>query len=126
MKGSPPEVLLVFPGYSLVPDSNFGDTQLVALGSYVQHVTDARVRILDLGLEPLLPHSARDLLFDPRFDVVGISAYNSFDYLKAWYLGVEVRKHNRSVCLVAGGYHASARPEDLTQTESPFDYVVVG
>jgi protein-L-isoaspartate(D-aspartate) O-methyltransferase len=119
-------VLLVSPGYFSREQFSFGNNHLVALGTALQEWTGARVRILDLDYEALLPQPANDILFDSKFDLIGISCYSSFDYLKSFYLGVEIRRRNSSVCLVVGGYHASARPSDFLGEDSPFDYVVVG
>ena len=119
-------VLLVSPGFFTPDNLSFGDNHLVALGSALQEWTGARVQILDLDYESFLPNPATDVLFDKSFDLIGISCYSSFDYLKSFYLGVEIRKQNPSVCLVVGGYHTSARPSDFLGEDSPFDYVVVG
>jgi protein-L-isoaspartate(D-aspartate) O-methyltransferase len=119
-------VLLVSPGFFSPDVLSFGDNHLVALGSALQEWTDATVRIFDFDYEALLPKPDNSILLDTSFDLVGISCYSSYDYLKSFYMGVEIRKHNPSVCLVVGGYHASARPSDFTGEDSPFDHVVVG
>jgi len=105
----------------------------VALGSFVQAHTDARVAIVDLDCERLLPSPTLDRIFDRRFRVVGISCYSSYDYLTAFALGQEIRRRNPDAVLVAGGYHPSARPDDFLdlpgsplEEPSPFDHVVVG
>jgi protein-L-isoaspartate(D-aspartate) O-methyltransferase len=126
MSLKPVNVLLVSPGYFSREHFSFGDNHLVILGTAVREWTGARVQIIDLDYESLLPHPASDILFDSEIDLIGISCYSSFDYLKSFYLGVEIRKRNPSVCLVVGGYHASARPSDFLGEDSPFDYVVVG
>jgi radical SAM superfamily enzyme YgiQ (UPF0313 family)/protein-L-isoaspartate O-methyltransferase len=119
-------VLLVATGYPFEADGNFGDTHLVSLGSYVQAHTEARVSIVDLDYEQQLDDPAPQRVFDPDFDVVGVSCYSSFDYLKSFYLAVEIRRRNPGAILVVGGYHPSARPQDFVGDQSPFDYVVVG
>ena len=119
-------VLLVASGYPFDADGNFGDSHLVSLGSYLQAHTAAQVTIIDLDYEQQLPDPAPDRIFDPSFEVVGVSCYSSFDYLKSFYLAVEIRRRNPDAILVAGGYHPSARPQDFLGEESPFDYVVVG
>ena len=100
-------VLLVATGSSYAPDGSFGVPHLVSLGSYVQAHSSASVDILDFDWEKRLPIPAPQRLYAPEWDVVGISCYSSFDYLRAFHLGVEVRRRNPGVCLVVGGYHAS-------------------
>ncbi len=126
-------VLLISPPSASAHEGDFGDPHLVALGSYLQARTGARVEILDLAYEALLERPEPQRAFRPEFGVVGISCYSSYDYLAAFYLGVEVRRRNPGAVLVAGGYHASARPGDFLNIPgseldepSPFDHVVVG
>ncbi len=122
----PLRLLLVAPGYDFAPDGNFGDTHLVALASYAAAHTAVHVDLCDLYYERLLPQPAPERVFDPAYDVVGLSCYSSYDYLKTFYLGVEIRRRRPDVCLIVGGYHPSARPDDFTGPASPFDHVVVG
>lgn len=119
-------VLLVASGYPFDADGNFGDTHLVSLGSYLQAHTSAQVSIIDLDYEQQIDVPAPERVFDPSFDVVGVSCYSSFDYLKSFYLSVEIRRRNPGAILVVGGYHPSARPQDFLGADSPFDHVVVG
>ncbi|MCP4150269.1 MAG: radical SAM protein [bacterium] len=119
-------VLLVSPGFSSPRSYTFGDPHLVALGSALQEWTRAEVTLFDLDYESLLPNPDNSILFDKGFHLVGISCYSSFDYLKSYYIGEEIRKRNPSACLVVGGYHPSARPGDFCEDGSPFDHVVVG
>lgn len=126
MAGKRVNVLLLSPGYAFARDGNFSNTHLVALGSYLQARTDARVQIIDLDYEAKLPAPAPQRMFSTEFDLIGISCYSSYEYLKSFYLGVEIRRRHPSACLVVGGYHPSARPSDFTGPESPFDHVVMG
>jgi protein-L-isoaspartate(D-aspartate) O-methyltransferase len=126
-------VLLLSPGNSCRPDGNFGDPHLVALASYVQSRTDARVEVIDLDYERLTKRPNPERVFSRDFSVVGISCYSSYDYLTSFYLAKEIRKRNPEAVLVVGGYHASARPTDFLnlvesplEEESPFDHVVIG
>ncbi len=119
-------VLLVASGYPFEADGNFGDTHLVSLGSYLQAHSSAQVSIIDLDYEQHVDEPAPERVFDSDFEVVGVSCYSSFDYLKSFYLSVEIRRRNPGAILVVGGYHASARPDDFLGDDSPFDYVVVG
>ena len=119
-------LLLVATGTSYAPDGSFGVPHLVSLGSYVAAHCDASVDIVDFDWEKRLANPAPQRVFSPEWDVVGISCYSSFDYLRAYHLGVEIRRLNPRATLVVGGYHASARPDDFTSEDSPFDHVVIG
>jgi len=126
-------VLLVSPGGSGLRQGDFGDPHLVALGSYLRARTGAAVELLDLDYEQFLPVPQPARVFDPGFQVVGVSCYSSFDYLAAFYLACEIRRRNPAAVLVVGGYHASARPEDFLNlpgseldAPSPFDHVIIG
>jgi len=126
-------VLLLSPGNSCRPDGNFGDPHLVALGSYVQSRTEARVEVIDLDYERLTERPDSQRIFSHDFALVGISCYSSYDYLTSFYLAKEIRERNPEVVLVVGGYHASARPGDFLnlpdsplEEETPFDHVVIG
>jgi protein-L-isoaspartate(D-aspartate) O-methyltransferase len=121
-----PSVLLLGAGYPFGGDGNFGASHLVSLGSYLRAHTGASVEVVDLDYEQALDAPDPQRVFDPRFGVVALSCYSSFDYLRSYYLGVELRRRNPSLRLVVGGYHPSARPEDFTGPDSPFDHVVVG
>jgi len=121
-----PNVLLVSPGYTFASDGNFGIPHLVALGSYIQDRCKAQVTLMDLDYEQALPQPNPAMVFEPHWDVIGISCYSSYEYLKSFYLAVEIRKRNPDVRLVVGGYHPSARPGDFTKADSPFDHVVIG
>ena len=129
----PLSVLLLSPGTFGGPDGNFGIPHLVALGSFLEARTDARVEVVDLDYERFLPQPDPQRALDAGFAVIGISCYSSYEYLTAFYLGVEVRRRNPGAVIVVGGYHPSARPEDFLnlpgsplQELSPFDHVVVG
>jgi protein-L-isoaspartate(D-aspartate) O-methyltransferase len=119
-------VLLVSPGCTFAADGSFGVPHLVSLGSYLRAHSPADVHVIDLDWEARLPSPQPELLFDRRWDVVGLSCYSSFDFLKTYHLAVEIRRRHPGVCLVVGGYHPSARPGDFTGETSPFDHVVVG
>lgn len=129
----PVSVLLISPGTFGGPDGNFGLPHLVALGSFLEARTDARVEIVDLDYERFLTQPDPQRAFDAGFAVIGISCYSSYEYLTAFYLGAELRRRNPDAVLVVGGYHASARPDDFLnlpasplEEPSPFDHVVVG
>ncbi len=126
MTQSPVRVLLASPGCTFAADGTFGVPHLVSLGSYLRAHTAADVQVLDLDWEARLQKPQPEQLFDLRWDVIGLSCYSSFDYLKTYHLAVAIRQRHPGVCLVVGGYHPSARSADFTGENSPFDHVVVG
>lgn len=121
-----PRVLLLWPGGLFEGGANFGVPQLLMLASALKRRTGAVVDIVDLDMER--GFGAVDLrrLTTPGYDLVGISCYSSFDYLKVLELGARLRALLPRAWFVTGGYHPSARPNDFTGPESSFDYVVVG
>ncbi|MBW2456960.1 MAG: radical SAM protein [Deltaproteobacteria bacterium] len=121
-----PRVLLLWPGGLFTSGANFGVPQLLTLAGALKGQTDALVDVVDLDLEKALgPVDFRQLLA-PGYDLIGISCYSSYDYLKVMAIGAELRRRSPRSWLVTGGYHPSARPLDFTGEDSPFDYVVVG
>ncbi len=126
-------VLLLWPGSIGAASGNFGMPQLVGLASYAQANTACEVHLRDLVAErELYRRAGRELSLDAiltgggeGYDVVGISVYSSYD----WLLSVELAKRARAlmpnVLLVAGGYHASARPAEII-ADGVFDVCVVG
>jgi protein-L-isoaspartate(D-aspartate) O-methyltransferase len=126
--GDRPRALLVWPGGLFGSAANFGVPQLLAIAAAMKAGADVDVDVVDLDAEAALgTKSLRDVLArGGRYDLVGISCYSSYDYLKVLALGDVVREALPRAWLVTGGYHASARPDDFTTPESPFDFVVVG
>ena len=117
-----PAVLLLSPGILKWTDLDFGLPHLVSLGGYLQAHTDVRVEIIDLGYEGGDHRHLAGLLDDlGPYLLVGVSCYSSFDYLRVLSLGRFVKTLLPDVPLVAGGYHASALPDDLRFDGSPFD-----
>ena len=121
-----PRVLLVWPGCEGPASGNFGVPQLVLLATYARQVTGAHIEIRDLAMErlafgPIDPAA----LFD-GYDVIAFSVYSSFDLLKCEALASFARERAPDAVIVAGGYHASARPTDLIYDGSAFDVCVVG
>lgn len=120
-------VLLVSPGVLKPTDLDFGLPHLVSLGGYLKAHLGVRVEIIDLCYEGGDPgHLARRLQALGPFAVVGLSAYSSFDYLRCLSVGRFLKKLFPEAPLVAGGYHASALPDDLLFDGSPFDCVIKG
>lgn len=121
-----PRVLLLWPGGLFTGGANFGVPQLLSIAAAIKKKTDAIVDIVDLDLERALgPVHLADIL-KPGYDLVGISCYSSYDYLKVMAIAEHIRALLPKAWLVTGGYHPSARPEEFTTPESPFDFVIVG
>jgi protein-L-isoaspartate(D-aspartate) O-methyltransferase len=121
-----PRVLLLWPGGLFGGGANFGVPQLLSIARVLEARCDAIVDVIDLDMERALGPFDPSRLAREQYDVVGISCYSSFDYLKVMALGELVRSQLPRAWLVTGGYHPSARPGDFTREGSPFDYVVVG
>ncbi len=124
-------VLLLWPGSVGSSSGNFGVPQLVGLASYVRARANVEVHIRDIVGERALPTGfsiERCFLGDDGdgYDVVGISVYSSFDWLFCEELARRARLLLPNAVIVAGGYHASARPTELVYDGSPFDVCVVG
>jgi protein-L-isoaspartate(D-aspartate) O-methyltransferase len=128
-------VLLVWPGAVGAAGGSFGCPQLVGLATYVRAHAKAEVHVRDLVFERALAASSRrsfslERLFlgdDGRgYDVVGIALYSSFDWLPCEALARAARSVLPNAVIVAGGYHASARPDEVIEEQSPFDVCVVG
>jgi protein-L-isoaspartate(D-aspartate) O-methyltransferase len=119
-------VLLLWPGGLFGGGANFGVPQLLSIARVLEARADAIVDVIDLDMERALGPFDPSRLARENYDVVGISCYSSFDYLKVMALGELVRSTLPRAWLVTGGYHPSARPGDFTREGSPFDYVVVG
>jgi protein-L-isoaspartate(D-aspartate) O-methyltransferase len=121
-----PRVLLLWPGGLFGGGANFGVPQLLSIARVLEARADAIVDVIDLDMERALGPFDPTRLARENYDVVGISCYSSFDYLKVMALGELVRSQLPRAWLVTGGYHPSARPGDFTRDGAPFDYVVVG
>ena len=121
-----PRVLLLWPGGLFGGGSNFGVPQLLSIARAIELGSDALVEVIDLDMERAFGTVDLGALLSPGYDIVGISCYSSFDYLKVMEIGALVRAALPDAWLVTGGYHPSARPSEFTGTDSPFDYVVVG
>ena len=123
-------VLLLWPGTDGAASGNFGVPQLVLLATYLREKTDAEVHIRDLVAERALGPVSLDRIFaadDGRgYDVIAFSVYSSFDWLKCHAIAEIAREKHPEAVIVAGGYHASARPTEIVRDGSPFDVCVVG
>jgi radical SAM superfamily enzyme YgiQ (UPF0313 family) len=120
-----PRVLLVWPGGLFRPRPNFGVPQLVGMARAIMRSSSARVDIVDLDMERAF--GPIDLVkLCSGYDLIGLSCYSSYDVLKVTALATELRAAHPGAWLVTGGYHVSARPDEFTSDDSPFDYAIVG
>jgi protein-L-isoaspartate(D-aspartate) O-methyltransferase len=122
-------VLLVWPGGLFTGGANFGVPQLLAIAAAMRAGADVDVDVIDLDAERAFGAVDLDALLgggDTPYDLVGISCYSSYDYLKVSAIAARARAKLPRAWIVTGGYHASARPDDFTGPASPFDFVVVG
>jgi protein-L-isoaspartate(D-aspartate) O-methyltransferase len=127
-----PRALLIWPGGLFSGGANFGVPQLLSIAGAMKRA-GATVDVVDLDMERAL--GPIDLAAIARgrhapggggYDLVGISCYSSYEYLKVMELGARIRAALPKAWLVTGGYHASARPTDFETPGSPFDFVVIG
>lgn len=125
--------LLIWPGGLFTGGANFGVPQLLMIAAAMKAGADIDVDVIDLDAERAFgPSSGRTLdtiLEGPEgkgYDLVGISCYSSYDYLKVLALADRVRKKLPRAWIATGGYHASARPDEFTGPDSAIDFVVVG
>ena len=129
MKRDRARALLVWPGGLFTGGANFGVPQLLAIAAAMKASGDVDVDVVDLDAERAFGRTDLDALItdgDRPYDLVGISCYSSYDYLKVCAIAERVRAKLPRAWIVTGGYHPSARPDDFTGPTSPFDFVVVG
>jgi protein-L-isoaspartate(D-aspartate) O-methyltransferase len=126
----PIRVLLLWPGTTGAAAGNFGVPQLVGLATYLRAKTGAAVTVVDLVAEAALgPLSIPKVLGGDDgggYDVVALGCYSSYDHLKCLALAEAARSLRSDAVIVAGGYHASARPDDIVYDGSPYDVCIVG
>jgi protein-L-isoaspartate(D-aspartate) O-methyltransferase len=126
----PVRVLLLWPGTNGAAAGNFGVPQLVLLATYARAKTGAKIDIRDLETERALGAVSLPALLagdhGDGYDVIALGVYSSFDYLKCVALAEIARTLYPHAVIVAGGYHASARPGDIVYDGSPFDVCIVG
>jgi radical SAM superfamily enzyme YgiQ (UPF0313 family) len=110
-------VLLVSPPF-YKPYSNQqvqADSAPLGLGylaAYVMRkVPDIEVKIIDYGVEPYSPTRWQNDLIDYRPDVVGINVL-TLGYDQAMKLAGWVEVYDRRILTIAGGPHATVRPEE--------------
>ncbi len=121
-----PRVALIWPGGLFGGGANFGVPQLLMIARAIKQGTSAERGVIDLDMERAFGPVDLTELLAPGYDLIGISCYSSYDYLKVMALAERIRALAPRAWLVTGGYHPSARPADFTRPDSPFDFVVVG
>ena len=106
-------VLLLWPGGLFAGGGNFGVPQLLSLAQALRRGVDAVVEIMDLDSERALNPRGIDFadLSTRGYDLVGVSCYSSYDYLKVMALGELLKQHLPKAWLVVGGYHDRKREE---------------
>ena len=118
-------VLLLWPGGLFAQGKSFGVPQLLSIAAALRS-DDVQVEVVDLDFERALGPVDLSKLVAPGFDLIGLSCYSSYEYLKVMAIADRLRALSPKSRLVTGGYHPSARPNDFTRDGSPFNYVVVG
>lgn len=118
-------VLLVWPGGLFSQGKSFGVPQLLTIAAAIRD-DDVDVEVVDLDFERAFGAVDLARIVAPGYDLIGLSCYSSYEYLKVMAVARRLRALSPSSQLVTGGYHPSARPDDFTREGTPFDYVVVG
>jgi radical SAM superfamily enzyme YgiQ (UPF0313 family) len=126
MQRSCPAIAIWSPGCRHDDGGNVGLPHLVALASYITARHSVRVVIFDHDYERRIGQEDDNTLFSGAWDIIGLSCYSSFDYQTVMTMAKRIRAVFPRVCLVVGGYHPSACPEDFTGPDSPFNHVVIG
>ncbi|NMC70262.1 MAG: B12-binding domain-containing radical SAM protein, partial [Myxococcales bacterium] len=121
-----PRVLLVQPASFPSRSQDFGVPHLLALAGWVERACGVEPVVRDLRHEREPARALREALDECRPRLLGLSCYASYDYLDAVATARLARTVAPAVPIVAGGYHASACPEDFTRLPELFDFVVVG
>lgn len=119
------KVLLVWPGTTGAAAGNFGVPQLVALATWLREKASVKVTIVDLVAERAFGTVNIPALFD-GYDIIGFGLYSSYDHLTCMALAEVARAVSPHAVIVAGGYHASARPQDIVYSGSAFDVCIIG
>jgi len=121
-----PRVLLISPGGSFAASRCFGVPQILSIAAALRNVANARVDVVDLDFERAFGAVEIARLVRDPYDLVGISCYSSFEYIKVMALAGRLRQILPRAWIVAGGYHPTACPDDFLRQGSPFDYVIAG
>ncbi len=65
------------------------------------------------------------MLNDGRFGYVGITCY-SCHYLPSMAIARIIKRMNKDIVIIVGGFHPTIYPEDFTFQGSPIDYIIRG
>ncbi len=102
-----PRVALIWPGGLFGGGANFGVPQLLMIARAIKQGTSAEVDVIDLDMERAFGPVDLTELLAPGYDLIGISCYSSYDYLKVMALAERIRALAPRAWLVTGGYHPS-------------------
>ena len=105
-----PRVLLLWPGGLFGGGANFGVPQLLSIAGVVRRAAECIVDVVDLDLERARGPVDHKVLLAPGYDLVGISCYSSYDYLKVMAIAERVRALLPKAWLVSGGYQRARGP----------------
>jgi len=109
---------------------------LLNLAGYVdQYVPKAKTNLVDLKTKPYFKMTDQEFInlkknivkeiIKAKPDMVGFTVLFS-DVPDVLEIAEQVRKALPETIIIAGGVHASYRPDELIYKGSPFDYVVIG
>ena len=98
-----PRVLLLWPGGLFEGGGNFGVPQLLSIAGAIKQRTPAHVDVVDLDIERAFGAVDLRQVLRGGYDLVGISCYSSFEFLKVQELAVAIRKLLPRAWLVTGG-----------------------
>jgi len=79
----------------------------------------------------LFENQMKELAFELKFKpdkntLICVSGTTSHHFLSSKYIGEFFQKYFPTAIMVFGGAHASARPDDFSYLNSPYDYVIIG
>lgn len=97
---------------------------LCSLGAYLE-THDYRCAVLDLDFHGRVIPVLEETIRQTRPRILGISAYTP-NIIIAGSIAMMAKEIDDSICVVLGGFHASALPERTMDEFEGFDYVVAG
>lgn len=95
-------VLLIWPGGLFGGGANFGVPQLLMIASAIRRASDAIVEVVDFDMERAFGPIDLARVVAGGYDLVGISCYSSYDYLKVMAIGARLRELLPRAWLVTG------------------------
>ncbi|HMR80207.1 MAG TPA: hypothetical protein PKD61_34100, partial [Polyangiaceae bacterium] len=96
-------MLLLWPGGLFAGGANFGVPQLLMIARAIQQGTTAQVDVIDLDMERAFGAVDLKAMLAPGYDLIGISCYSSYDYLKVSALAEHMRRLAPRAWIVTGG-----------------------